>query len=55
MWDSDLVDPLPNCCNSESGMDIDLVGVKAASCFWVAWGLLSRPGWGWELQWRKSR
>lgn len=27
-------------------MDIDLVRVMvAAFCFWVAWDLLSRPGW----------
>lgn len=41
-----MVDPLPNYCNLESGMDIDLARVTvAAFCFWVAWDLLSRLGW----------
>lgn len=37
--------PLPNYCNPKSGIDIDLVRVTAAFCFWVARDLLSRPGW----------
>ena len=48
IWGSDLVDPLPNYCNPESGMDIDLVRMMAAAfCFWVAWNLLGRPSGGW--------